>query len=97
MAVLTILGVLLGLGLVGGSCYAVHQYADREYHVEVFSLRHLGIMAVPFLLFLGAFYFKDPEVPILDAIRQGNLDFILMVALAGLSLVGFIWYLNMTT
>lgn len=97
MTVLTILAVLLGLGLLGYACYAVHEYADSVYHVEVFSIQHLAFMAVPLALFIGAFFFKDPDQTLLAAIRQGNLDLILMIALATLSLVGFVWYLTHQT
>lgn len=54
-------------------------------------------MAVPLALFIGAFFFKDPDQPLLAAIRQGNLDLILMIALATLSLVGSVWYLTYKT
>lgn len=97
MTVLTILAVLLGLGLLGYACYAVREYADRVYRVEVFSIQHLVFMAVPLALFIGAFFFKDPDQPLLAAVRQGNLDLILMIALATLSLVGFVWYLTYQT
>ena len=92
MTVLTILAVLASLGLLGYGCYAVHDYAHRIYGVRVFSVPHLVFMAVPLGLFVGAFFFKESDQALLAAVRQGNLDLILMIALAALSLIGFVWY-----
>ena len=93
VTVLTILAVLIGLGLLGYGCYAIHEYAERMYGFTVFSIPHLAFMVVPIALFVGAFFFKESDEALLAAIRGGNLDVILVLALATLSLVGFVWYL----
>ena len=93
MTVLTILGILVALAALGGGAYAVNDYAQRTYDHNAFCVPNLAFMLVPIALFWIAFAFVEEGQTLVGALRDGNLDTILMVAFSGLSLLGFIIYL----
>ena len=93
MTALTILGVLAALGALGGGAWAVNTYAQRTYGYNAFRVPNLAFMLVPFALFWTGYAFVEEGQTLAQALLGGNLNTILMVAVAGLSLVGFAVYL----
>lgn len=94
MTVLTILGVLATLAAVGGFSYWIHAYSVDRYNYEPFSKTNLLFMLIPIGLFWGATFFVAEGETIITAVQGGNLDTILMLALAVLSIVGFVAYVS---
>ena len=97
MTALTILGVLAALGALGGGAWAVNTYAQRTYGYNAFRVPNLAFMLVPFALFWTGYAFVEEGQTLAQALLGGNLNTILMVAVAGLSLVGFAVYLAKKT
>ena len=97
MTALTILGILVALGAIGGGAYAVNAYSQRTYGYNAFSVPNVAIMLVPFALFWTGYAFVEEGQTLAQALLGGNVNTILMVAVSAFSLVGFAAYLAKKT
>lgn len=97
MTVLIILGSLAILAALVFSSIAVDNYAKNRYDYSPFSIGNLFFMLIPIALFWGATFFLDSQETLIGALKQGNLDATLMVALSVASLVGFSYHLSSKT
>ena len=94
MTVLTFLGALLVLAAVAFSSIAVQNYSVKNFNYKPFSIGNLLFMIVPVGLFWGATFFYGADENLISALKQGNLNAILMVSFSALSLVGFICHMT---
>ena len=94
MTVLAFLGVLVILATVTFSSIAVQDYSVKNFNYKPFNLGNLLFMIVPIGLFWGATLFQGPNETLIAALKQGDLDTILMVVLSALSLVVFTFHMT---